>query len=236
MRSSRGCRFMRAASVGVSTLMGRVLTIGATQPLATASASANADGSAVGLVLGCRRWRFRGPGSTRSLRGRGDADATQRSDGQAEAEVRVGAGVEGRRAVGCEAPPAGGRDHGRVVGAHRPAGQEAVQAVGRRTRRGTARAAASWRPRRRRGTGPWRRPRPRPAGPWSRARRRPPPGTTAATSAVRDVGVLAHVVDDRGLQPAEGEVEARRRASPAGRRSPSGRPPSRSRSIAGPPG
>ena len=30
----------------------------------------------------------------------------------------------------CEAVPAGGRHHGRVVGAHRPAGQERPQAVG----------------------------------------------------------------------------------------------------------
>ena len=71
----------------------------------------------------------------------------------------------------------------------------------------TARAATSWRPRRRRAPGPWRRPRPQPAAPWPRARRRPPPGTTRRHRQ-RDVGVLADVVDDRRLQPAEAEVEA----------------------------
>ena len=47
-----------------------------------------------------------------------------------EAQVGVGAGVEGARAVEAQAVPAGGGDHRRVVGAHRPARQEAVQPVG----------------------------------------------------------------------------------------------------------
>ena len=57
----------------------------------------------------------------------GAAEPSARSDD--EAEVGEGADVERRRAVAAQAVPAGGGDHRRVVGAHRPAGQEAAQAV-----------------------------------------------------------------------------------------------------------
>ena len=55
--------------------------------------------------------------------------------------------------------PAGRRDHGRVVGAHRRAGQEAAQAVALAGLERPASAGASWRRRRRRAPAPWRRPR-----------------------------------------------------------------------------
>jgi hypothetical protein len=47
-----------------------------------------------------------------------------------DAEVGEGAGVEGARAVGAQAVPAGRGDHRCVVGAHRAARQETADAVG----------------------------------------------------------------------------------------------------------
>ena len=52
-----------------------------------------------------------------------------RSAGEGEAQVGRGARVQRRRAVGPQPPPAGGGDHRRVVGAHRPAGHEGADAV-----------------------------------------------------------------------------------------------------------
>ena len=143
----------------------------------------------------------------------------------------------GRRAVGCEAPPAGGGDHRRVVGAHRRgwAGSRAARRPSHASRNcsRSSELAATPPPRHEAVGADLGR---RPAGLGhehvdhrllERRRRRRPCSTS---------GCLRDVVARPRLQPAEREVEAVVEHRPREARSPSGRPPWRRGRSPGRPG
>ena len=176
----------------------------------------------------------RSRGLRRSL-GSGRADRAG-SGLERQAQRREGAGVERRRAVAAQPVPAGGGDHRRVVGAHRPARHEHPAAV-----LGRAAAAKRSRSSELAATPP---PRTIALAPTCSAARRALRTSTSTTAAWNDaamsvgrhVGVLAHVVDHGRLQPAEADVEAVVEHRPREARPPSGSPCWAAASIAGPPG
>ena len=218
MRSSSGCRFMSGRlrwrvhardRRALALCMVRVLTLGA-RPIGTRN-RASADVASLGAA--------------------GRLEPTV-----GEPQVGVGAGVEGRRAVALQPVPGRRRRPWRRCRctspgwAGTPRRPSSTQASRNRSRSSELAATPP--------------PRQRPLAPTSRGG---PPGLgdehvdhglleRGGHVGGVDLGVLADVVDDRRLEPAEGEVVGRRRASPAGSAMASGSPSTASRSMAGPPG